>query len=383
MAAILSPAPAECPTALCGFLVIDKPAGPTSHGCVAAVRRAYGLKRVGHGGTLDPAVTGVLPIALGPATRLLPYLRGDKLYRAVVQLGVRTSSDDLEGDVLERRSPPVLDTFALEEALAGFRGEILQRPPAVSAVHVGGERAYARARRGEVVELPPRPVTIHSLQLLGWDPAEARLELEVRCSAGTYIRSLARDLGEHLGCGAALARLRRTETLGFDLSTAVNLERLASGPLPTLLNPLLALSHLERRQLQADELPSWRCGRALPLRAVARSIDGAPGTPACTSPGAVEGLNMTSFPTPIEAIREASAAGFPVGFAGSAALDGPPGAAASDSPGGAAAPAAPPGSDTPEGPAFAILNPDGSLAGIARLDPAGLLRPRLVFDAAG
>jgi tRNA pseudouridine55 synthase len=333
-------------------LVIDKPAGPTSHGCVAAVRRAYGLKRVGHGGTLDPAVTGVLPIALGPATRLLPYLRGDKLYRAVVQLGVRTSSDDLEGDVLERRSPPVLDTFALEEALAGFRGEILQRPPAVSAVHVGGERAYARARRGEVVELPPRPVTIHSLQLLGWDPTEARLELEVRCSAGTYIRSLARDLGEHLGCGAALARLRRTETLGFDLSTAVNLERLASGPLPPLLNPLLALSHLERRQLQADELPSWRCGRALPLRAVARSIAEAPGTPACTSPGAVEGLGLPSCATPTEAIREASAAG-------------------------------PAGSDTSEAPAYAILNPDGSLAGIARLDPAGLLRPRLVFDAAG
>jgi len=384
--------------------VIDKPAGPTSHGCVAAVRRAYGLKRVGHGGTLDPAVTGVLPIALGPATRLLPYLRGDKLYRAVVQLGVRTSSDDLEGDLLESRSPPVLDTGALEEALAGFRGEILQRPPAVSAVHVGGERAYARARRGEVVELPPRPVTIHSLQLLGWDPAEARLELEVRCSAGTYIRSLARDLGEHLGCGAALARLRRTETLGFDLSTAVNLERLASGPLPPLLDPLLALSHLERRQLLAEELPSWRCGRALPLRAVARSIDEVAdqagsdpaialveagparsfaevlGTPACTSPGAVEGLNMTFCPTPIEAIREASAAGLQVGVAGSAALDVPPGAAASDSPGGAGGPA---GSDTPEAPAYAILNPDGSLAGIARLDPAGLLRPRLVFDAAG
>jgi tRNA pseudouridine55 synthase len=252
----------------------------------------------------------------------------------VVQLGVRTSSDDLEGDLLERRSPPVLDNGALEEALAGFRGEILQRPPAVSAVHVGGERAYARARRGELVELPPRPVTIHSLQLLGWDPTEAR------------------DLGEHLGCGAALARLRRTETLGFDLSTAVNLERLASGPLPPLLNPLLALSHLERRQLQADELPSWRCGRALPLRAVARSIAEAPGTPACTSPGAVEGLGLPSCATPTEAIREASAAG-------------------------------PAGSDTSEAPAYAILNPDGSLAGIARLDPAGLLRPRLVFDAAG
>jgi tRNA pseudouridine55 synthase len=382
-------------------LVIDKPAGPTSHGCVAAVRRAYGLKRVGHGGTLDPAVTGVLPIALGPATRLLPYLRGDKLYRAVVQLGVRTSSDDLEGDLLERRSPPALDTAALEEALGGFRGEILQRPPAVSAVHVGGERAYVRARRGELVELPPRIVTIHSLQLLGWDPAEARLELEVRCSAGTYIRSLARDLGEHLGCGAALARLRRTETLGFDLSTAVDLERLASGPLPPLLDPLLALSHLERRQLQAEELPSWRCGRALPLRAgaadqagsdpaialveagPARSIAEVLGTPACTVPGAVEGLTMTSCPTPTEAIREASAAGLHRGSAGSAALDGAPGAAASVIPGGAAAPAGPGGSDTPEALAYAILNPDGRLAGIARLDPAGLLRPRLVFDAAG
>ena len=344
MAAILSPASAECPTALCGFLVIDKPAGPTSHGCVAAVRRAYGLKRVGHGGTLDPAVTGVLPIALGPATRLLPYLRGDKLYRAVVQLGLRTSSDDLEGDVLERRSPPALDTAALEEALAGFRGEILQRPPAVSAVHVGGERAYARARRGEVVELPPRPVTIHSLLLLGWDSAEARAELEVRCSAGTYIRSLARDLGEHLGCGAALARLRRTETLGFDLSTAVDLERLASGPLPPLLDPLLALGHLERRQLLAEELPSWRCGRALPLRAGAADQAGSDPAIALVEAG------------PARSIAEVL---------------------------GTPASAGPAGSDTPETPAYAILNPDGSLAGIARLDPAGLLRPRLVFDAAG
>jgi len=324
--------------------VIDKPAGPTSHGCVAAVRRTYGLKRVGHGGTLDPAVTGVLPIALGPATRLLPYLRGDKLYRAVVQLGVRTSSDDLEGDVLERRSPPALDTAALEEALAGFRGEILQRPPAVSAVHVGGERAYTRARRGEVVELPPRPVTIHSLLLLGWDSAEARVELEVRCSAGTYIRSLARDLGEHLGCGAALARLRRTETLGFDLSTAVDLERLASGPLPPLLDPLLALGHLERRQLLAEELPSWRCGRALPLRAGA--ADQAGSDPAIALVEA----------TPARSIAEVL---------------------------GTPASADPAGSDTQEAPAYAILNPDGSLAGIARLDPAGLLRPRLVFDAAG
>jgi tRNA pseudouridine55 synthase len=317
-------------------LVIDKPAGPTSHGCVAAVRRAYGLKRVGHGGTLDPAVTGVLPIALGPATRLLPYLQGDKVYRAVVQLGVRTSSDDLEGEVLERRTPPPLDTAAIEGALAGFRGEILQRPPAVSAVHVGGERAYARARRGELVELAPRPVTIHSLQLLAWHPAEAQAELEVRCSAGTYIRSLARDLGDLLGCGGALARLRRTETLGFDLSTAVDLERLASAPPPTLLDPLAALAHLERRQLREEEWASWRCGRSLPLRAGTADQSG-----------------------------DAPAAALPIAEADP---EGPPDPAASES---------------PEGPAYAILNPDGSLAGIARLDPAGLLRPRLVFDAAG
>jgi tRNA pseudouridine55 synthase len=412
-------------------LVIDKPAGPTSHGCVAAVRRAYGLKRVGHGGTLDPAVTGVLPMALGPATRLLPYLQGDKVYRAVVQLGVRTSSDDLEGEVLEHRIPLPLDAAALEEALASFRGEIQQRPPAVSAVHVGGERAYARARRGEVVELAPRPVTIHSLCLLAWDPAEARVELEVRCSAGTYIRSLARDLGEHLGCGGALARLRRTATLGFDLSTAVDLERLASGPPPPLLDPLAALAHLERRQLLEEEWPGWRCGRALPLRAgdvdpvgngpaaalpdagpdagqdlasgltspatLARSIAEAPeqvarstpgdvdvlGQAARTIPGVFEVLGPPACATPGEDIREARTAGSPGGPAGSAASDGPRGAAAADHPAGDAAPDGLAGSEAPDGPAYAILNPDGSLAGIARLDPNGLLRPRLVFDAAG
>ncbi|MFM7269984.1 MAG: tRNA pseudouridine(55) synthase TruB, partial [Cyanobium sp.] len=179
---------------LCGFLVIDKPAGLTSHGCVAAARRAYGLRRVGHGGTLDPAVTGVLPLALGPATRLLPYLHGNKAYRGVVQLGLRSSSDDLEGEVLERCALPAIDSKAIEAALEQFRGLIQQIPPQVSAVHVGGERAYARARRGEVVELAARPVTIERLELLGWEPGSGRLELAVRCSAGTYIRSLARDL---------------------------------------------------------------------------------------------------------------------------------------------------------------------------------------------
>ena len=247
----------------CGFLVLDKAAGLTSHACVARVRRAYKLKRVGHGGTLDPAVTGVLPIALGPATRLLPYLEGDKTYLGVVQLGLRTVSDDLEGEVLARFAVPALEAADLEAALASFRGTIDQVPPQVSAVHVEGQRAYARVRQGEQLELAPRAVTIQRLELLGWDGATARLELLVRCSAGTYIRSLARDLGEALGCGGALAQLRRSEALGFGLEQAVPLEALDQAPLPPLMNPLAALGHLPQRQLLDAELEGWRCGRAL------------------------------------------------------------------------------------------------------------------------
>ena len=250
------------PSALtCGFLVLDKPAGLSSHGCVARVRRAYGLKRVGHGGTLDPAVTGVLPIALGPATRLLPYLSGDKTYRGVVQLGVRTDSDDLEGEVLERQQPPQLASTDLEAALKPFRGVIQQRPPAISAVHVNGQRAYKLARAGERVELQARPITLHRLELLRWDPELGRLELEVACSAGTYIRSLARDLGEALGCGGCLAQLQRTEALGFKLEQSVSWEQLEAVPPPALVDPLEALSHLQQHQLTTEALAGWRCGR--------------------------------------------------------------------------------------------------------------------------
>jgi len=246
-----------------GFLVLDKPAGLTSHDCVSRVRRAYGLRRVGHGGTLDPAVTGVLPIALGAATRLLPYLPGGKSYRGLIQLGVRTASDDLQGEILERRPVPPLDPAALERALEPFRGEILQRPPAVSAVHVDGQRAHVRARRGEVLDLPPRPVTIAALELLGWDARAGQLELDIACSAGTYIRALARDLGEALGCGGALASLRRTAALGFRLDQACAIEALTQQPLPSLRDPREALDHLPQRRLDEAEWPLWRCGRRL------------------------------------------------------------------------------------------------------------------------
>ena len=244
--------------------MLDKPAGLSSHACVARVRRAYGLRRVGHVGTLDPAVTGVLPIALGPATRLLPYLSGDKAYRGVIRLGITTSSDDLEGEPLEQRPVPQLDSADLERALEPFRGAIQQRPPQISAVHVDGERAYARSRRGETMELPPRAVTIHQLNLLGWDAQSGELELEVHCSAGTYIRSLARDLGAALGCGGSLARLRRTAALGLGLHQAVLLEQLDPSCLPPLLDPRLVLRDFACQQLQPEQWGGWRCGRAFP-----------------------------------------------------------------------------------------------------------------------
>ena len=270
-----------------GFVVIDKPAGLTSHSCVSRLRRCYGLKRVGHGGTLDPAVTGVLPIALGPATRLLPYLPGDKTYRGVIQLGQVTSSDDLEGELLLQNPWPVLDPEDLTAALNPFRGAIQQRPPQVSAVHVDGERAHARARRGEVMDLPARAVTIHRLTPLHWDQAQGRLELEVHCSAGTYIRSLARDLGESLGCGGCLAFLRRTQALGFDVSQAHALPEAGDTP-PTPLSPLLALGHLPRRQLNLDEEQDWRCGRRL---ALATDCDGE-AVVVCNADGSMAGIGL-------------------------------------------------------------------------------------------
>ena len=253
-------------TAPIGFAVIDKPAGLTSHACVARIRRLLGIRKVGHGGTLDPAVTGVLPIAVGQATRLLPYLPSEKTYRGVIQLGITTSTDDLQGVELSREAVPDLCPEALDQALARFRGPIAQQPPQVSAVHVNGERAHARARRGEVMELPARTVTIHRLHLLGWNAAGAQLSVEVHCSAGTYIRSLARDLGASLGCGGCLASLRRTQALGFADDQAVPLPDapaiVGEGAL-ALLPPELALPHLPRRLLTAHEQIDWSYGRRI------------------------------------------------------------------------------------------------------------------------
>ena len=277
-----------------GFVVIDKPAGLTSHACVSRMRRSYGLRRVGHGGTLDPAVTGVLPIALGPATRLLPYLPGEKTYQGVIQLGTRSSSDDLQGEILQTLPWPKLTNQACLESLIPFQGTIQQRPPQVSAVHVDGERAHARARRGESMDLHAKTVTIERIDLLNWDPTSGRLSIEVHCTAGTYIRSLARDLGDALGCGGCLAELTRTQALGFHLAQAHPLpESDQTTELPPPLSPLEALQTYPKRTLKSSEEIDWRCGRRLSLGGnLEGSLDDGDAVVVCNTDGSIAGMGL-------------------------------------------------------------------------------------------
>jgi len=227
-----------------GILVVDKPAGPTSHDVVALVRRLSATKRVGHGGTLDPFAAGVLPLFLGRATRVAEYHLGDrKRYRATVCFGATSTTDDLEGELtpLDGRAPT---REVVERALERFRGRITQTPPAYSAIKVGGRRAYALARAGQTVQLTPRDVEVHRLELVAWDAADADRPiaiLEIECSAGTYVRSLARDLGAALGSGAYLGALTRTASGSFELDAATSLEvvRDAAAASPEALRSLL------------------------------------------------------------------------------------------------------------------------------------------------
>jgi len=229
-----------------GVLVVDKPAGMTSHDVVDRVRRLAGTRRVGHTGTLDPSATGVLVLCLGRATRLVSALQaGTKTYAAVAHLGVTTTSEDLDGEVLTRSSASHLDEETVCGALGAFHGEIEQVPPMVSAIRIDGERLHERARRGEVVDRPPRRVVIESILLDHFTPGEtAEVGFLVACSAGTYVRSIARDLGERLGVGGALASLRRVANGPFAATEAVQLAELEADPSALqrhLLSPLDAL----------------------------------------------------------------------------------------------------------------------------------------------
>lgn len=227
-----------------GILIVAKPAGPTSHDVVALVRRLAATRRVGHGGTLDPFASGVLPIFLGHATRVVEYHLGDrKAYRATVCFGASSTTDDLEGE-LTPTDAPAPSRAAVEAALTGFIGAVSQRPPAYSAIKVGGRRAYAMARAGETVTLAARDVTIHTLDVVSWDdedPDRPVALIDVTCSAGTYVRALARDLGDAVGTAAYLGALTRTASGPFDLGDAIPLDevRAAAADDPSGLVPLL------------------------------------------------------------------------------------------------------------------------------------------------
>ncbi len=268
-----------------GILIVSKPPGPTSHDVVALVRRLSGTRRVGHGGTLDPFAAGVLPLFLGRATRVVEYHLGDrKAYRATICFGASSSTDDLDGELTPVDGPrPTRE--AVTAALAGLRGRVTQTPPAFSAIKVGGRRAYALARAGQTVELRPRQVEIWALDLMTWDdtdPARPIAVLDVECSAGTYVRAIARDVGAAVGNAAYLGALVRIASGPFRLEDAVPLDeiRLAAGDgsrrLAALLRPVdTGLEHLPVVALGTDEVPGFARGQYVRPRAgMAGVVDG-------------------------------------------------------------------------------------------------------------
>ena len=243
-----------------GVVVVDKPGGMTSHDVVDRVRKIFGTKRVGHAGTLDPDATGVLVLGLGRATRVLSYAQsGPKAYLASARLGVTTSTLDASGEVLDER-PVTVDRGDLDRAVGRLTGAIEQIPPMVSAVKVGGERLYAKARRGETVERAARKVTVYDLDVRAFDPPQ--VDLFVRCSGGTYIRTLVADIGELLGCGAHLTSLRRTEAGGFSESDAVPLEELGESDLQPVA---AAVGQLERLEVDPEVATRVSHGQRLTL----------------------------------------------------------------------------------------------------------------------
>ncbi|MBI5014588.1 MAG: tRNA pseudouridine(55) synthase TruB [Deltaproteobacteria bacterium] len=258
-----------------GLLILDKPPGITSHTAVRRAQRALGASRVGHAGTLDPLASGVLLVGIGRATRLLEYLVGhDKVYRAVIRLGEVRDTLDREGRVLETRAVPSLSTPDIQEALGRFLGTIEQVPPAHSAIKVGGVALHRRARRGQVVEPPPRNVTIRRLELLGRDGDD--LTVEIECGSGTYVRSLARDLGEALATGGTLWQLIRLRSGPFALEHAVGLADLESegaAAWSRVLPPIEMVRDLPAIELSEPETARLHAGRAIERSEAAEGRD--------------------------------------------------------------------------------------------------------------
>jgi len=242
-------------SAVSGLVIVDKPAGMTSHDVVARVRRLAGTPKVGHAGTLDPMATGVLVVGVEKATRLLGYLTlTEKEYAATIRLGQSTSTDDAEGEITGTTPAVGVSAEALEKAVSALTGEILQIPPAVSAIKVDGQRAYKLTRAGAAPELKARPVTVYEFTVTDVRPDGDMLDLDatVRCSSGTYIRALARDLGQALGTGGHLTRLHRTRVGGYRAEDARTLEQLAER-FEVLPLAQAAAAAFPRRELTADE----------------------------------------------------------------------------------------------------------------------------------
>lgn len=254
--------PGETPAA--GILLVDKPGGMTSHDVVARARRAFGTRKIGHAGTLDPMATGLLVLGIEGATRLLTFIVGlDKTYEATIRLGVSTDSDDADGTVTQETDASSLPSDAISAAIEPLRGAISQVPSRVSAIKVDGKRAYALAREGIEVELAPRDVVVSRFEVLA-ERREGRavdLDVVVDCSSGTYIRSLARDLGAALGVGGHLTALRRTRVGPFGVEGAAVLDDLAGTPL--LTPAVVAEAVLGRFDVSADEARDLRHGKRL------------------------------------------------------------------------------------------------------------------------
>jgi tRNA pseudouridine55 synthase len=249
-----------------GLVIVDKPAAMTSHDVVGRCRRIFGTRRVGHAGTLDPMATGVLVIGIERATKILGLLTGtSKSYAATIRLGQTTSTEDAEGELLQQVSAEHVTEAAIATAIAGLRGDIMQVPSSVSAVKVGGQRAYRLARQGQVVELAARPVRIDRFDILALQRHGPLIDLDVAvdCSSGTYIRALARDLGDALAVGGHLTALRRTRVGRFGLDQARLLDELAEKPELSLTLDEACLQLFPHRELTAEEADAAANGRAL------------------------------------------------------------------------------------------------------------------------
>jgi len=249
-----------------GFLVVDKAPGMTSHDVVAIGRRALNTRKVGHAGTLDPMATGVLVLGFNYGTRLLQYITdGDKSYTATIVLGASTTTDDHEGEITSAADASQVSDEEIKRILATMVGEIMQRPTNVSAIKVDGKRAYDRARSGEEFELPARKVTISQLDILEIRRKEATtlVDIAVTCSAGTYIRAIARDLGAELKVGGHLNVLRRTRVAGFALDQAIGIDQLKGGNFATLDLADVARATFPVRELELEEVNELSFGRPL------------------------------------------------------------------------------------------------------------------------